>query len=90
MTNTGSAEKTPAEVVLVTETAPAALASQKGPGGMPKDYVGREMKNPDDLTMKHAGALHIYSSSSPKLIAMHLDDCTKMCLLLKASAWQCS
>ena len=57
MSNTGSAEKTPTEVVPGTETAPADLASQEGPDGMPNDYVGREIKNPDDLTMKHAGVL---------------------------------
>lgn len=45
-------QKVPAEAVPVT---PAKMPGKTGPQGMPEGYSGREIKDPDDLEMKHAG-----------------------------------
>ena len=50
-------QKAPAQVVPVTETAPADLAGQNSSNGMPQGYSARTVKNPDDIPMKHAGLL---------------------------------
>ncbi|KAL3153112.1 hypothetical protein ABBQ38_012131 [Trebouxia sp. C0009 RCD-2024] len=48
-------QETPAQGVPVTETAPAKLASKNNSNGMPQDYSARTVKNPDDISTKHAG-----------------------------------
>lgn len=68
-------QKTHAQVVPVTETAPADLVSKGGSNGMPQGYSARTVKDSDDISMKHAGLLpspccHLGSRSVQKVFAL--------------------
>lgn len=59
-------QQVPAEAVPAT---PAKSSGKTGPQGMPAGYSGREVQDPDDIEMKHAGNSS-YSTSISDSVAL--------------------
>ena len=68
----GHPQRTSAETVPVSATAPVDLGSKTGFNGMPQGHSGQEVKNSDDNSMNHAGEALLYFQLCPSMNSKQL------------------